>query len=392
MGTCQEVRKGDLVFCLFDVPETPRTVGLSRHDGMITGAYTILECPDADRATYLDLFYRAMDDRKLLSPLYSGLRNTIPPSRLLGTKTPMPPRDELSAIVQFLSNADARIRRNIRARQRLIALLLEQKRTIIHGAVTKGVDAGVTLRATGMQGRETVPVHWKFRRGKFVFHCVDERSRSGSEELLTVSSRDGVVPRAGREITMFMAASYAGHKLCWPEDLVINSLWAWANGLGFSRKHGIVSTAYGVYRLRKPYKDMWQYLDLALRSGAYDWEFQVRSKGIWKSRLQLTDWAFLDMPVLLPPPDEAQRIVAWVAEATSEIDATIRTTERRINLLSEYRKTLLGHVVTGGVDVREAASRLPEVLEEDDLNLADIAGIEEEDSEDPTVNLEETEA
>src|SRR5580765_1904402 len=39
MGTSQEVRKGDLVFCLFDVPETPRTVGLSQHDGMITGAY-----------------------------------------------------------------------------------------------------------------------------------------------------------------------------------------------------------------------------------------------------------------------------------------------------------------------------------------------------------------
>ena len=43
MGTSQEVRNGDLVFCLFDVPETPRTVGLSRYDGMITGAYTVFE-------------------------------------------------------------------------------------------------------------------------------------------------------------------------------------------------------------------------------------------------------------------------------------------------------------------------------------------------------------
>src|SRR5208282_2583211 len=43
MGTSQEVRDGDLVFCFFDVPETPRTVGLSRYDGMITGAYTVFE-------------------------------------------------------------------------------------------------------------------------------------------------------------------------------------------------------------------------------------------------------------------------------------------------------------------------------------------------------------
>jgi len=88
MGTSQEVREGDLVFCLFDVPETPRTVGLSRHNGMITGAYTVFECSDPTLRAHLDLFYRAMDDRKLLSPLYSGLRHTIPATRLLGTKTP----------------------------------------------------------------------------------------------------------------------------------------------------------------------------------------------------------------------------------------------------------------------------------------------------------------
>src|SRR5660398_10412 len=43
MGTSQEVRIGDLVFCLFGVPETPRTVGLAKRDGMITGVYTVFE-------------------------------------------------------------------------------------------------------------------------------------------------------------------------------------------------------------------------------------------------------------------------------------------------------------------------------------------------------------
>ena len=90
MGTSQEVRVGDLIFCLFDVPETPRTVGLSTHGGMITGAYTVFECRNNQLARFLEAFYIAMDDRKLLSPLYSGLRNTIPPSTFLGTKTPTP--------------------------------------------------------------------------------------------------------------------------------------------------------------------------------------------------------------------------------------------------------------------------------------------------------------
>ena len=93
MGTSQEVLNGDLIFCLFDVPETPRTVGLSRHDGMITGAYTIFESLGRTNSEYFELFYRAMDDRKLLSPLYSGLRNTIPGCEVTGYEdSPTPAR------------------------------------------------------------------------------------------------------------------------------------------------------------------------------------------------------------------------------------------------------------------------------------------------------------
>ena len=111
---------------------------------------------------------------------------------------------------------------------------------------------------------------------------------------------------------MFKAASYVGYKLCWPEDLVINSLWAWARGLGFSMQHGIVSTAYGVYRLRNEFRLRWPYFNELLRSHAYDWEFHVRSKGIWKSRLQLTDDAFFDMHMVIPPESEALAIVYHV--------------------------------------------------------------------------------
>jgi len=84
LGTSQEVRPGDLVFCLFDVPETPRTVGLSMHHGMITGAYTVFESLGKCSSRFFELFYLAMDDRKMLEPLYSGLRNTIPPPVFLG--------------------------------------------------------------------------------------------------------------------------------------------------------------------------------------------------------------------------------------------------------------------------------------------------------------------
>lgn len=140
MGTSQEVRVGDLVFCLFDVPETPRTVGLSKHNGMITGAYSVFECSDSVLAAYLDLFYRAMDDRKLLSPLYSGLRNTIPPSRFLGAKTPLPPSSEQFEIVKYLETATSDLDASINHIEREIDLLREYRARLAADVVTGKLD------------------------------------------------------------------------------------------------------------------------------------------------------------------------------------------------------------------------------------------------------------
>ena len=151
MGTSQEVRAGDLIFCLFDVPETPRTVGLSKYDGMITGAYTVFECADSITAAYLDLFYRAMDDRKLLSPLYSGLRNTIPPQRLLGTKSPLPPSAEREVIVSYINEKTSEIDRGITKFEQELELLSEYRTSLTSDVVTGKLDVLETARNLPME-------------------------------------------------------------------------------------------------------------------------------------------------------------------------------------------------------------------------------------------------
>jgi type I restriction enzyme S subunit len=140
MGTSQEVREGDLVFCLFDVPETPRTVGLSPHHGMITGAYTIMECRDPKVAQFLESFYIALDDRKMLSPLYSGLRNTIPKARLLGAKTPLPPDQELDAILEYTRAESKKLDEAIDRMAREIVLLQEYRVRLTADVVTGKLD------------------------------------------------------------------------------------------------------------------------------------------------------------------------------------------------------------------------------------------------------------
>ena len=81
---------------------------------------------------------------------------------------PLPPLPEQAAIVRFLDHADRRIRRYIRAKQKLIKLLEEQKQAIIHRAVTRGLDPNVRLKPSGVEWLGDVPEHWEVRRSEVV--------------------------------------------------------------------------------------------------------------------------------------------------------------------------------------------------------------------------------
>lgn len=206
------------------------------------------------------------------------------------------------------------------------------------------------MKETGLAWLGQIPKHWEVRRGKSFFHPVDVRSSTGEEELLTVSSERGIVKRASATVTMFKAESYVGYKLCWAGDLVINSLWAWAKGLGVSPYHGIISSAYGVYRLRSSFRNYSRYIHELVRSVPFQWELQVRSKGIWVSRLQLTDEAFLDAPFPLPTPFEQESIVRFLNYVDSRIRRYIRAKQKLIELLEEQKQAIIHRAVTRGLD------------------------------------------
>jgi len=375
MGTSQEVRAGDLIFCFFDIPETPRTVGLSHHNGMITGAYTVFECSDPVISTFFELFYKAMDDRKLLSPLYSGLRNTIPPTLFLGIKTPVPPHAEQATIVRFLDHMDRRIRRNILAKQKLIKLLEEYKQVIIHRAVTRGLDPTVPLKPSGVEWLGEIPEDWAFLRGKFYFQEIDKRSATGKEELLSVSHITGVTPRSQKNINMFKAESYIGYKLCNPGQIVVNTMWAWMAAIGVSRYHGIVSSSYHTYDQINKHNFHNDFLDLLLRSTLYKINYAMNSTGITSSRLRLYPEDFLNIRFLCPPMGEQEAIICWLKCMIGDLDIAKERLNGEIALLKEYRTRLISDVVTGKLDVRgielpadedaEVPTELSELLDDD---------------------------
>lgn len=205
-------------------------------------------------------------------------------------------------------------------------------------------------KETGLAWLPKIPKHWELVRAKQLFFPIDKRSESGHEELLSVSERFGVVKRSNANVTMFMAASYEGYKLCWPDDLAINSLWAWSYGLGVSQYHGIISTAYSVFRLKDKEKCFPRFYDYFVRSKKFHWELRVRSKGLWKSRYQLSDDSFLSAPMILPPTDEQAQIVRYLDAMTIKINKLIRAKKKQIALLQEQKQAIINQAVTKGLD------------------------------------------
>ena len=182
---------------------------------------------------------------------------------------------------------------------------------------------------------------------------------------------------------MFKAASYAGHKLCRPGDLVVNTMWAWMGALGVSTYSGIISPAYAVYRPRRSEDVVGIYMDGLLRSRPYVSNIICRSTGLRASRLRLYPEEFFRLQIIQPPAEEQWRIVGKIHGETAELDTAITRLERQIELLREYRTRLVADVVTGKLDVREAAARLPDEAApdtvEDDTDLGDeTEAVEEE--------------
>jgi len=138
--TYQEVRPGDFVFCLFDIDETPRTVGLSDLHGMITGAYSVFDCLAPVYSKYLYFLFLHLDMCKGLKPFYTGLRKTIRPPKFTSIRIPFPPENEACRIVDHIETQTAKIDSLIALTERSIDLLREKRSALITAAVTGKID------------------------------------------------------------------------------------------------------------------------------------------------------------------------------------------------------------------------------------------------------------
>jgi type I restriction enzyme, S subunit len=380
----QVVEPGD--FVLNNQQAWRGSIGVSKYQGIVSPAYVVMKLSPTLAPDYANYLFRspAMVAQYVVASRGVGdiQRNLYYPD-LRGSAVVVPSPDEQAAIARFLDHANGKIDGFIRAKRKLIGLLNEQKQAIIHNAVTRGLNADVPLKPSGIPWLGDIPMHWEVLRAKYVFHEMDERSKVGNEEQLSVSHITGVTPRSQKNITMFKAESYVGHKICRPGDLAVNTMWAWMAALGVSKHEGIISPGYAVYRQRRPERLLSDYADHLLRIAPYKLNYLCRSTGLRPSRLRLYPDEFFKIPIIIPPKDEQQLILDSIAVETSALTTAIARTNREIALMQEYRTRLTADIVTGKLDVRAAAAKLPDLpVETTNEPLTDDEPLEEFEVED----------
>ncbi|MEO5955119.1 MAG: hypothetical protein ABIR36_05430 [Nitrospiraceae bacterium] len=379
------------------------SMGIAPCDGIVSPAYYVFDFRIGNHAfgqkllrskPYVAHFGQASDGVRV-----GQWDLSIPGMRQIPVLVPSPA--EQASIVRFLDWANGRLERAIRAKRKVIALLGEQKQAIIHRAVTRGLDPSVPLKPSGISWLGDIPQHWEVR--SFV-RCTTERAdyrgatpekvevgvflvtaknvRKGwidyeaSKEFVRESEYSKIMRRGMArigDVLLTMEAPLGHFALIDREDIALAQ-----RVVRFRLNASLLLPPFAVHCLNSPYFQS-QLLERATGSTA---------QGIKASKLP-------QLVVARPDVVEQESIVEYLGRACAPLDVVISRLEREIELLREYRTRLVADVVTGKLDVREMAAKLPE--ESDDLEPFDgadalLGGDEDAEEADLDAVPEEAEA
>lgn len=295
---------------------------------------------------------------------------------------PLPPLEDQTSIARFLDHVDSRIHRFISAKERLIKLVTEENQAIINRAVTRGLDPSVSLKPAGVDWLGDIPEHWNVRPLGRCLHGIEQgwspvaaegAISPGQWTVLTLSAvRTGCFdPGAVKPISMESQVR---------KDLVVRDgdlLMTRANTrskvgdvciVKHARPLTIISDL--IYRLLVDSSRLdASFLMNQLLSPVGRLQIERDARGSSDTMPKITQRRMRAWKILVPPIWEQTQIVKAVEERLVTVSQAAVTTHRQMSLLREYRTRLISDVVTGKLDVREAAANLPDDPDADDPAL-----------------------
>jgi len=276
---------------------------------------------------------------------------------------PVPLPTEQTAIVCFLDQANLQIERYIRAKEKLISLLEEQKQVMIHDAVMGRIDVRTgkpypEYRPSDAEWLGDMPAHWEMGRLSSLMANVVDQSRLEAigGVFLAMEHIESWTGKLQHSERVFAPDGWS--KRFQAGDILFGKLRPYLAKVARPETAGCCVGEFLVLRSRhENYQGA--YAEHFLRSKLV---IDTINSSTYGARMPRAEWTFIgNLRVVCPPPPEQTAIACFLDEATANANRAIAHAKREIELLREYRTCLIADIVTGKLDVREAANELPEL-------------------------------
>lgn len=309
-------------------------VGLVTQDGIITSAYLGLIPHESLNSAYFYHYLHASDIQKVFYGLGGGVRQSLGFEDFKRYPVPLPSLEEQSEIVKYLDRKLSQIDLLIEKTQRKIELLKEQQTATINHYVTKGLDPTVKMKDSGIEWIGEIPEHWGVVKLKYLVEIIAGRDPSSiydDDGKYDVLGTGGVIGKTNE----FM---------CDQTSLIVG-------------RKGTIDKPF-IQKIPFWISDVVYYiLPTSYISPTYYWylfsqiDFNFYKYGSTMPSMSRDDYENMKFPI--PPIEDLIKIELTLNSHFETIKKIIIKNEKRIDLLKEYRQSLISNVVTGKVRVTE---------------------------------------
>ena len=292
----------------------------------------------------------------------------IPKSAIGAMRLPVPPLRKQRAIADYLDRETARLDALIAAKQRMLTLLAEKRRSIITRAVTRGLDPDAPLRDSGIPWLGRIPAHWKIARLKFHLHGLEQGWSPVCDNVPAEPGEWGVLKTGC--VNGWEFDPDENKRL--PDDTVPQDQYEIRAGdILMSRANTtslLGSTVYvrevrprlllcdKLYRLEVNDDTLCRpYLVAFLQTPAGRHEFERDATGASNSMQNIGQDSVRNLWIPVPSIDEQSAIVEAQYDSAMKLESIHSATGRTINCLKERRTAVIAAAVIGQIDAKDTS-------------------------------------
>lgn len=327
-------------------------IGLVKDYGAITSAYLAIEPNNQVLSAYATYQLKSWDAAKAFHNMGTGVRKTLDFSELGKKHFVLPTLGEQKNIVAFLDSKCSEIDAISADIQKEIETLEQYKRSVITEAVTKGLNPDVEMKDSGVAWCPQIPSNWQYTNPKGLFGLRTDRAFRNDRQL-TASQEYGIVYQdeymettGNKVVTVTKDFSILKHVE--PDDFVI-SMRSFQGGLEYSDKRGCISSAYVMLIPNKElvYAPFYRWF---FKSSKYINALQSTSNLVRDG--QAMRYAnFVKVPLFIVPIEEQKAIASYLDEKIEKVNSILAAKKKQLEILSNYKKSLIYEYVTGKKEV-----------------------------------------